>query len=452
MQPAIRIENLSKLYRIGAREYAHYRTLRETLMDVAAAPWRRIKEIRSHSRIGAQEMNGPMNGHSSNGHSAAQNGTVPLAAPPDSIWALNDVSFDVQHGEVVGIIGRNGAGKSTLLKVLSRITEPTKGRVVLNGRVASLLEVGTGFHAELTGRENTYLNGAILGMHRHEIRRKFDAIVDFAGIEQFLDTPVKRYSSGMYVRLAFAVAAHLDPEILIVDEVLAVGDAEFQKKCLGKMHDVAASGRTVLFVSHNMDAVLNLCTTAIFMQSGRSGPLLSPETAIHGYLRSSHRPNGRAIVSELPRSFSATGLPIVSSFEVTSDNGNGPHFPVGDRVVFEIELAGTEEFDDLVCSIVLNNSGGQRVVMFHSLYHSGLSFSQQSPLRLSCIVPSLALTPGTYSIEVGIGSGEKAMLERVENVMDLTVYFSDLWGTGRLPSYQQGHGLIPATWTRMVLN
>src|SRR5262249_46862816 len=236
------------------------------------------------------ELNGPaINGRSSNGHagnrpnsatsatpgechnsvqSAEQNGMVSLAAPADSIWALNDVSFDVQHGEVVGIIGRNGAGKRTLLKVLSRITEPSKGRVVLNGRVASLLEVGTGFHPELTGRENIFLNGAILGMHRHEIKRKFDWIVDFSGIEQFLDTPVKRYSSGMYVRLAFAVAAHLDPEILIIDEVLAVGDAEFQNKCLGKMHEVARGGRVVLFVSHNLSVLEKLCDRGIILASG----------------------------------------------------------------------------------------------------------------------------------------------------------------------------------------
>ena len=186
----------------------------------------------------------------------------------DTFWALNDVSFDIQQGDVVGIIGRNGAGKSTLLKILSRITEPTRGRIDLYGRVGSLLEVGTGFHAELTGRENIFLNGAILGMTRAEIARQFDAIVDFSGTEQFLDTPVKRYSSGMYVRLAFAVAAHLNPEILIVDEVLAVGDAEFQKKCLGKMQDVAQSGRTVLFVSHSMQSVSALCSKGIYLENG----------------------------------------------------------------------------------------------------------------------------------------------------------------------------------------
>jgi len=208
--------------------------------------------------------------HSTLGEALVHKLKNPFAkAEKDTFWALNDVNFDIQKGDVVGIIGRNGAGKSTLLKVLSRITEPTRGKIDLYGRVGSLLEVGTGFHPELTGRENVFLNGAILGMSKAEIARQFDAIVDFSGTEQFLDTPVKRYSSGMYVRLAFAVAAHLNPEILIVDEVLAVGDAEFQKKCMGKMQDVAESGRTVLFVSHNMGAINQLCTQGILLKSGR---------------------------------------------------------------------------------------------------------------------------------------------------------------------------------------
>jgi lipopolysaccharide transport system ATP-binding protein len=209
----------------------------------------------------------------------------PLRRPrTETFWALQDVSFEVKKGDVVGIIGRNGAGKSTLLKVLSRITEPTRGEVDVYGRVGSLLEVGTGFHPELTGRENIYLNGAILGMTKGEIRRQFDAIVDFAGVEQFIDTPVKRFSSGMYVRLAFAVAAHLNPEILIVDEVLAVGDAEFQKKCLGKMKDVAGHGRTVLFVSHNVSAIKDLCNKGIYLASGRVAATGEIDTAIKAYL------------------------------------------------------------------------------------------------------------------------------------------------------------------------
>jgi lipopolysaccharide transport system ATP-binding protein len=205
----------------------------------------------------------------------------------EEFWALKDINFEIKRGDVVGIIGRNGAGKSTLLKVLSRITEPTTGRVTIDGRVASLLEVGTGFHPELSGRENIYLNGAILGMSREEIKRKFDEIVDFAGVEKFLDTPVKRYSSGMYVRLAFAVAAHLEPEILIVDEVLAVGDAEFQKKCLGKMKDIAGDGRTVLFVSHNMAAVQSLCLHGIHMSAGTTNPIRDIDSVIGEYARSS---------------------------------------------------------------------------------------------------------------------------------------------------------------------
>ena len=246
MTQIIKVENLSKQYRIGSRQ-ASYATLRDSLTDAVSAPFRRLK-------------------------SRANNGKNPRSvignAQSNLIWALRDVSFEVMPGEVVGIIGRNGAGKSTLLKILSRITEPTRGAVDLYGRVASLLEVGTGFHSELTGRENTYLNGAILGMNKAEIERKFDEIVSFAELEEFIDTPVKHYSSGMYMRLAFAVAAHLEPEILLVDEVLAVGDADFQKKCLGKMEDVRAHGRTVLFVSHSMPSILRVCRRAILLDGG----------------------------------------------------------------------------------------------------------------------------------------------------------------------------------------
>jgi lipopolysaccharide transport system ATP-binding protein len=237
MKPIVLVEGLSKQYRIGARE-AGYDTLRESIVTAVRAPFERLRR-----------RNGKRNA--------------------ETIWALKDVSFEVAPGEVVGIIGRNGAGKSTLLKVLSRITEPTTGSAKLYGRVSSLLEVGTGFHPELTGRENIYLNGAILGMRKTEIDRKFDEIVAFAELEKFLDTPVKRYSSGMYMRLAFAVASHLEPEILLVDEVLAVGDAAFQKKCLGKMGEVARQGRTVLFISHNMAAVKSLCGRAIWLDGGQ---------------------------------------------------------------------------------------------------------------------------------------------------------------------------------------
>ena len=253
---AIKIENLSKMYRIGEKQERYF-TFRDTLTNIALAPFRRLRRLRK---------------------------------PPKSeeiIWALKDVSFEVKHGEVVGIIGRNGAGKTTLLKILSRITEPTEGHADIHGRVGSLLEVGTGFHPELTGRENIYLNGAILGMKKTEINHKFDEMVDFAEIEKFMDTPVKRYSSGMYVRLAFAVAAHLEPEILLVDEVLSVGDASFQKKCLGKMGDVAKEGRTVLFVSHNMVAVQSLCGRGIRLNDGKIVEEGQTDRVVSNYLKTS---------------------------------------------------------------------------------------------------------------------------------------------------------------------
>jgi lipopolysaccharide transport system ATP-binding protein len=240
---AIRAEGLTKRYQIGALQKAGSRTFRESLVDICAAPMRRVRR---------RLRGGPAQSEQDN-----------------TLWALKDVSFDIRQGEVVGLVGRNGAGKSTLLKVLSRITEPTSGFADVHGRIGSLLEVGTGFHAELTGRENIFLSGAILGMRKAEIQRKFDEIVDFAQIERFLDTPVKHYSSGMYVRLGFAVAAHLEPEILLIDEVLAVGDARFQKKCLNKMEDIRHGGRTVIFVSHNMSAITRICERAIFLDEGR---------------------------------------------------------------------------------------------------------------------------------------------------------------------------------------
>ena len=267
MNCAIFVNGLSKVYRIGSHRHGpYYRTLRESVRDSAATPWRLLqRRFRSSAE--------------------SDRGTV------DEFWALKDVSFEVQPGEVVGIVGRNGAGKSTLLKILSRITEPSEGWIEMRGRVGSLLEVGTGFHPELTGRENIYLNGAILGMSRREIARKFDEITAFAEIEKFLDTPVKRYSSGMFVRLAFAVASHLEPEILIVDEVLAVGDAAFQKKCLGKMDRVSRTGRTVLFVSHNMAAIKSLCHRAILLDAGRVDHDGCVDDVVNRYLLSCSTPS-----------------------------------------------------------------------------------------------------------------------------------------------------------------
>lgn len=262
-KPAIRVVGLGKRYRIGTPAMS-YRTLRETFADAVRGPVQWLKGNRTNGKY-------------------------------NSIWALKDISFEVKQGQVLGVIGRNGAGKSTLLKILARVTDPTEGSGEIYGRVGSLLEVGTGFHPELTGRENIFLNGAILGMHRREIERKFDEIVDFSEVGQFIDTPVKRYSSGMYLRLAFAVAAHLEPEILVVDEVLAVGDAEFQRKCLGKMSDVAQQGRTVLFVSHNMSAVLRLTQETIVIEKGRLGMRAPTPQAVDYYLSQGYSQEGQRI-------------------------------------------------------------------------------------------------------------------------------------------------------------
>ncbi|MDP2279063.1 MAG: polysaccharide ABC transporter ATP-binding protein, partial [Nitrospirota bacterium] len=292
----ISVNNISKQYHIGTKQ--PYKTLRESIMNTLAFPARFFS--RNSSLLTPNTLN--------------------LKPDADTFWALKDVSFEVQQGEVIGIIGRNGAGKTTLLKILSRVTEPTEGEVRISGRVASLLEVGTGFHPELTGRENIYLNGAILGMSRAEIKSKFDEIVAFAEIEKFLDTPVKRYSSGMYVRLAFAVAAHLEPEILVVDEVLAVGDAQFQKKCLGKMGEVAKGGRTVLFVSHNMGAVERLCTRAILLDHGtitQSGPV---HGVVSAYLQSGMHRSGETTWKD-PKA--APGDDVVRLRSVRAMNAQG---------------------------------------------------------------------------------------------------------------------------------
>ncbi len=290
----IQVEGISKQYHIG-KEWVRYRTIRESLLDAIASPVRRAGKLLRGQATGASDLD-------------------------ESFWALRDISFNIKHGEVVGIIGRNGAGKSTLLKILTRITEPTEGRARIRGRVGSLLEVGTGFHNELTGRENVYMNGAILGMKRMEIDRKFDEIVAFAEVEKFINTPVKHYSSGMVVRLAFAVAAHLDPEILLVDEVLAVGDSRFQKKCLSKMEDVGQQGRTVIFVSHNMPTITRLCKRTILLGEGRllqDGP--SPQV-VGTYLQSSM---GTTAAREWPNPTTAPGGAVARLCAVWAKDEDG---------------------------------------------------------------------------------------------------------------------------------
>ncbi len=361
---AIRARDLGKEYRIGSRR-ANYKTIRETVVDLAAAPYRRMM------RRGKG------------------------ASSDDKVWALKDVSFDVNAGEVVGVIGRNGAGKSTLLKILSRITEPTTGFAEIHGRVGSLLEVGTGFHEELTGRENLFLNGAILGMKRAEILRKFDEIVAFAEIDRFIDTPVKHYSTGMYLRLAFSVAAHLEPEILLVDEVLAVGDVTFQKKCLGKMEDVAKLGRTVLLVSHNMAAVRSLCTRGLVLDagglavSGDIGSCVETYFKMIGAFQESPDPG-------IDRSGSA-GFEKVTIFGKTSNAANTIQQSEPCEVSTVFRVARETSGFQLVC-IVEDMQGRVVFRISHDSQSLGLSLESSQEYELRLGFPPLWLNAGLYSL------------------------------------------------------
>ena len=370
----IKAENISKKYVLGANAFGG--GLRHLLGDIATAPVRMLR-----------------NAVGSNGSSAA-------TAAPQDFWALKDVSFDIRLGEVIGIVGRNGAGKSTLLKILSRITEPTKGRVGIKGRVASLLEVGTGFHHELTGRENIFLNGAILGMTRAEIRKKFDEIADFAGIDDFLDTPVKRYSSGMYIRLAFSVAAHLEPEILIVDEVLAVGDAAFQKKCLGKMEEVSRKqGRAVLFVSHNMHAVSTLTKRCFLMKQGELVLKDTPQNVISAYLEDGLLREGTYTAPALPDGPSITRIELETS-EPNNTQVNGKAM----RVTFEMSTPHPIRFAGLSFQIL--DSHMQSVAQFWVVDSENPLARNAGVYRLVCNIPDLKLYLGHYSIKASILEGE----------------------------------------------
>jgi lipopolysaccharide transport system ATP-binding protein len=377
---AIRVENLSKLYRIG--QTVGYKTLRESLTSVATTPLRRLRST-SHEPSAVSHQ-------------------------PNSIWALKDVSFEVKLGEAVGIIGRNGSGKTTLLKILSRITAPTEGYAEVHGRIGSLLEIGTGFHPELTGRENIYLNGAVIGMKKAEIEHKFDEIVAFAEIEKFLDTPVKRYSSGMYVRLAFSVAAHLEPDILLIDEVLAVGDAEFQKKCLGKMDDVAKGGRTVLFVSHNMASVQNLCARAILLESGQINMEGSVNAVIDKYLGSETGKTGEVCwaspeVAPGDNRVRLKAVRIFSEGRVTGDVDISKEFRI------EIDYWNLQADKQRVVSIHLFNSVGTCLLTSANLPSASLTpdpwYDRPYPyglFRTSCTIPGMFLNEGLHSISVFI--------------------------------------------------
>jgi lipopolysaccharide transport system ATP-binding protein len=319
----------------------------------------------------------------------------------EQFWALDKVSFEVKEGEVLGIIGRNGAGKSTLLKILSQVTTPTSGQIKIKGRIASLLEVGTGFHQELTGRENIFLNGAILGMTKAEIRKKFDEIVAFSGIEEFIDTPVKRYSSGMYVRLAFAVAAHLEPEILIVDEVLAVGDAEFQKKCLGKMQDVSKGGRTVLFVSHNMSAVMQLTSRGILLDNGRVRFCGVTEQVIQRYIGTSDSCSTLFLVDKMPRGFYGTQAARLISFRFDKPV---PFFLPNEDFRFFANIRALKDVSQIRFSMTVFTVEGTPVGTCFGVERPGLRRGEEKEFEIT--LPNPRLAPGHYHCGVSVGKGD----------------------------------------------
>jgi lipopolysaccharide transport system ATP-binding protein len=360
---AIRVDGLSKQYRIGSKQQG-YKTLRDTLAATLLSPFRRAQDLLRGQAYGAAELG-------------------------ETIWALKDVSCEIKRGEVVGIIGPNGAGKTTLLKILSRITEPTEGQAEIQGRVGSLLEVGTGFHPELTGRENIYLNGAILGMKKAEIEQKFDEMVSFAEIDKFIDTPVKHYSSGMYVRLAFAVAAHLEPEILLVDEVLAVGDMAFQKKCLGKMDDVAKEGRTVLFVSHNMGAIQQLTERSILLENGKL--ILDAKTpkVVEVYLDETVASETTTNLETKREDFKVNSIRF--NYDVLESGFNKP-------LQFDLSLSVERDKYDVLFGIAIVNSIGAKIMVSECVVKK-LSSSE---IILSIIINNHYLPPGSYIINLGI--------------------------------------------------
>jgi len=392
---AIRVENLGKQYRIGTSP-DKYNTLRDAIVGAIKSPIRRIRQ-----------------------------GFMPSDDDASTIWALKDVSFEVKQGQVLGVIGRNGAGKSTLLKILSRVTEPTAGEVEIRGRVGSLLEVGTGFHPELTGRENTLLNGAILGMRRSEIESKFDEIVDFSGVEKFIDTPVKRYSSGMYLRLAFAVAAHLEPEILVVDEVLAVGDAEFQRKCLGKMNDVAEQGRTVLFVSHNMSAILRLTQESIILDRGQVAMRGPTAAAVDHYMSSGYDKTGERVwtAAEVPQNahpFMPVALRVRDSGGHVVDMVRSTE-PVSVEIEYELK----EPIQGLRVGLYLMSMRGEHVFTSFDTDDPGMytqyGIRQPGHYVSRCNLPTDMLNEGRYALGLNASSFRVKRYFQDERALTFTV-------------------------------
>jgi lipopolysaccharide transport system ATP-binding protein len=411
---SIRVQDLGKKYRIGRPE--RYSTLRDSITRLATAPLRWLRGKRTGEDDGG---------------------------PSDTIWALRDLAFDLRRGEVLGVIGRNGAGKSTLLKILSRITEPTTGEVEIRGRVGSLLEVGTGFHAELTGRENIFLNGAILGMSRHEIRRKFDAIVSFAGVELFIDTPVKHFSSGMYTRLAFAVAAHLEPEILIVDEVLAVGDSAFQKKCLGKMGEVAREGRTVLFVSHNMAAISHLCSRGLVLRQGILDFLGTAREAVDQYereLQPHQRKQGQCphLLYRLDPQERMEGNDkegFITGIEILDGEGQPlPQVRTWDAATVRVHFELKKPVYNLHVMLQLSTLQGVIISVLATNTHLHEPDALGGATYVDCRIPRLPLAAGDYLLGAGLCVPHQLVTGFREDLALLSVQPADVFGCGQPPA------------------
>ncbi len=424
---AIKVENLSKSYTLKHQQGERYTALRDVMSN------------------GVKNIGNRLLGRTD----ATRNSQF---ATEEQFWALNDVSFEVKQGERVGIIGRNGAGKSTLLKILSRITEPTKGRVHIKGRVASLLEVGTGFHPELTGRENIYLNGAILGMTREEIRRKFDEIVAFAEVEKFLDTPVKRYSSGMYVRLAFAVAAHLEPEILVVDEVLAVGDAAFQKKSLGKMEQVSNEGRTLLFVSHNMTAVNGLCTRAILLNTGKTALDGTASTVVQKYLNILDTQASSVGIMERRDRTGNGSIKISAIYFGTQQDPHLGYWICGANSIVRLKYVCSR--NNVKHSNIEVAVGIRKLDQSRLLYLGTKVVQQDIPVvqgqgYFVCLITKLPVEPGRYSLVTEVKQNG-IIVDHLEAAASVNVAEGDYYGTGILWPY--GGTLCSYSWKHQSLD
>lgn len=419
---AVRVENLSKRYRIGLKEEQHD-TLAGAAMSWLMSPLSNFSRLQRLSKFDEEE------------------GTE------DVIWAVKDVSFEVEQGEVLGIIGRNGAGKSTLLKILSRITEPTSGRAIIHGRVASLLEVGTGFHPELTGRENIYLNGTVLGMSKPEIDHKFDEIVDFSGVEKFIDTPVKRYSSGMRVRLAFAVAAHLDPEILLIDEVLSVGDAAFQKKCLGKMHDITQQGRTVLFVSHVMASIKSLCSRVLLMENGRLALEGDSDHVVDAYLSAGEDIAQDGIIPlAAPRV--GTGEAIIQSVELANGTGQRTsQLYLGSSFRISFSFEALKPIPDAIIEVSIAGRDGSHIVQALSI-DGGRPLQHFSKGHHTVSVDlEMVLLPRQYSLILGLHHSNGKTIDYIEDVLSFDVLPVASSGRDHYPTEQvRGYVRPAARW------